>query len=146
MAYSPPGSSVHGILQLRILKWLPCSPPGELPFSGIRLISYISCLGNECDNAELTSFYEKGYIQLVSGRWNKLNLPAHMARAFYLHMWSKLLRSFIVLVFKITFFFFFTCFLLIRIALVSRDYQVERVDLKQIDCQIFLQSRWIEDQ
>ena len=26
-----PGSYVHGILQARILKWLPSSPPGDLP-------------------------------------------------------------------------------------------------------------------
>ena len=29
--YSPPGSSVHGILQARIWCGLPCSPPGDLP-------------------------------------------------------------------------------------------------------------------
>ena len=28
MDYSPPGSSVHGILQTIILEWLPCPPPG----------------------------------------------------------------------------------------------------------------------
>ena len=32
---SPPGSSVHGILQARILEWLPCPPPGDLPDPGI---------------------------------------------------------------------------------------------------------------
>ena len=26
-----PGSFVHGILQARILEWLPCPPPGGLP-------------------------------------------------------------------------------------------------------------------
>ena len=26
---SPPGSSVHGILQARILEWVPCPPPGD---------------------------------------------------------------------------------------------------------------------
>ena len=35
MDYSPPGSSVHGILQARILGGLPCPPPGDLPDSGI---------------------------------------------------------------------------------------------------------------
>ena len=30
MDYSPPGSSVHGILQARILEWLPFPPPGDL--------------------------------------------------------------------------------------------------------------------
>ena len=31
MDCSPPGSSVHGILQARILDGLPCPPPGDLP-------------------------------------------------------------------------------------------------------------------
>ena len=32
---SPPGSSVHGILQARILNELPFPPPGDLPNPGI---------------------------------------------------------------------------------------------------------------
>ena len=36
MDCSPPGSSVHGILQARILEWLPCPPPGDLPYPGIK--------------------------------------------------------------------------------------------------------------
>ena len=36
MNCSPPGSSVHGILQAGILEWLPCPPPGDLPDSGIK--------------------------------------------------------------------------------------------------------------
>ena len=32
---SPPGSSVHGILQARILEWVAISSPGELPNQGI---------------------------------------------------------------------------------------------------------------
>ena len=31
MDHSPPGPSVHGILQPRILDELPCPPPGNLP-------------------------------------------------------------------------------------------------------------------
>ena len=37
MARSPPGSSVHRILQVRILEWFPCAPPGDLPDPGIEL-------------------------------------------------------------------------------------------------------------
>ena len=37
MDCSPPGSSVRGILQARILECLPCPPPGDLPDSGIEL-------------------------------------------------------------------------------------------------------------
>ena len=34
--YSPPGSSVHGILQARILEWLPFPFLGDLPDPGIK--------------------------------------------------------------------------------------------------------------
>ena len=37
MDYSPPGSSVHGILQARIRSGLPCPPPEDLPISGHQL-------------------------------------------------------------------------------------------------------------
>ena len=33
--HSPPGSSVHGILQERILEWVVIPPPGDLPDPGI---------------------------------------------------------------------------------------------------------------
>ena len=32
---SPPGSSVHAILQAGILEWVPFSSPGDLPYPGI---------------------------------------------------------------------------------------------------------------
>ena len=35
MDCSPPGSSVHGIFQARILKWVAFSLPGDLPSPGI---------------------------------------------------------------------------------------------------------------
>ena len=35
MDYSPPGSSVHGIFQARILSALPFPSPGDLPDPGI---------------------------------------------------------------------------------------------------------------
>ena len=33
--HSPSGFYVHGILQARILKWVACSSPGDLPDPGI---------------------------------------------------------------------------------------------------------------
>ena len=36
MDYSPPGSSVHGILQARILEWVLFPSPGDLPDPGIK--------------------------------------------------------------------------------------------------------------
>ena len=35
MDCSLPGSPVHGILQARILEWVACPPPGDLPDPGI---------------------------------------------------------------------------------------------------------------
>ena len=34
MDHSPPGSFVHGILQTRILEWVTCPPPEDLPNPG----------------------------------------------------------------------------------------------------------------
>ena len=42
MDCSPPGSSVHGILQERILEWLPCPPRGDLPDPWIESMSLTS--------------------------------------------------------------------------------------------------------
>ena len=39
MDCSLPGSSVHRILQARILEWIPCFPPGGFPNPGIELMS-----------------------------------------------------------------------------------------------------------
>ena len=42
MDYSPPGSSIHGILQAGILSGLPCPPPGDLPNPGTEPTSPIA--------------------------------------------------------------------------------------------------------
>ena len=39
MAYSPPGSSAHGILQARILEWVAIPFPGDLPNPEIKPVS-----------------------------------------------------------------------------------------------------------
>ena len=39
MDVSPPGSSVPVISKARILKWIPISPPGDLPDAGIEAMS-----------------------------------------------------------------------------------------------------------
>ena len=39
---SPPGSFVHGILQTRILEWLPRPSPGDLPKPRIEPVSLMS--------------------------------------------------------------------------------------------------------
>ena len=42
MDWSLPGSSVHGILQVRILEWVAFPPPGDLPDHGIEPESLMS--------------------------------------------------------------------------------------------------------
>ena len=42
MDYSPPGSTVHGISQARILEWVAIPPPRNLPDSGIEPVA---CIG-----------------------------------------------------------------------------------------------------
>ena len=42
MDCSLPGSSAHGILQARILEWVACPPPGDLPDPGIKPMSLTS--------------------------------------------------------------------------------------------------------
>ena len=42
MDCSPPGSSVHGILQARILEQVAFPPPGDLPDPGIKPMSLVS--------------------------------------------------------------------------------------------------------
>ena len=42
MDCSPPGSSLCGILQARILEWVTMLPPGDLPNPGIELVSLMS--------------------------------------------------------------------------------------------------------
>ena len=39
MDCGPPGSSVQGILQARILEWLPCLSPWDIPSPGIKSAS-----------------------------------------------------------------------------------------------------------
>ena len=43
-----PGSSVYGILQARMLEWLPSPPPGDgLPDPGTVPESHVSCIGRQ---------------------------------------------------------------------------------------------------
>jgi len=45
MDCSPPGSSGHGILPARILEWVPCPSPGDLPNPGIEPVSPVAPAG-----------------------------------------------------------------------------------------------------
>ena len=60
---SPPGSSVHGILQTRILDGLPCLPPGDLP----ALLADSSPLSHGGSPSE--AIYSRSICQEGVGEW-----------------------------------------------------------------------------
>ena len=83
---SPPASSVHGILQTRILEWVACPPPGDLPNSGIEFVfpalqetftteppGKPSSFYSKAPNTELGSQGDKA---APDGKAIKLSLPA----------------------------------------------------------------------
>ena len=63
-----PGSSVHGILQARLLGWVACSSPGNLPDPGIKPGSstlQADSLPSEPQMAEFSAvkaYFTKGFL------------------------------------------------------------------------------------
>ena len=64
MNCSPPGSSVHGILQARILAWIACPPPGYLPDPGIEPTS-LALKADSLPLSHLGSLKEQGSKHLL---------------------------------------------------------------------------------
>ena len=71
MDCSPPGSSVHGILQARILEWVAISSPGDLPNPGIDLSSPTLQAGSL-----LTELQGKHTAEINSGMFKTLELAS----------------------------------------------------------------------
>ena len=73
MDYSPPGSSVHGILQAGILEWLPFLTPGDLPDPGMETACLASpALAGEfftTEPHEGVSAHRDDIMAAVSNRW-----------------------------------------------------------------------------
>ena len=89
---SPPGSSVHGILQARILEWGACPPPGDRPNTGIKLRS----LSLQADSLlseqprklvkthytvsfqifmQAANYFERMYLSWITIEWREPGLP-----------------------------------------------------------------------
>ena len=66
MDCSPPGSSVHGILQARILEWVAMPPPGDLPDPGIKPGSVVSpaSAGGFFTTSATWEVHEEAYIRI----------------------------------------------------------------------------------
>ena len=74
MDCSPPGSSVHGILQGRILEWVASPSPGDLPNQGSNLgLSHCrqTLLPTESPGKPLRNLYASHLIQLSGEALNK---------------------------------------------------------------------------
>ena len=62
MGCSLPGSSVHGILQARILEWLPSPPPGDLPNPKIKPTS-LTCPALAGGFFTISTIWKAQYLQ-----------------------------------------------------------------------------------
>ena len=72
MDCSPPGSSVHGILQVRILEWVVewCPPPGDLPKPrGRTHVSSMSCIADRIITHLATREARSYHMTLQSHSW-----------------------------------------------------------------------------
>ena len=99
--HSPPGSSVHGILQARILTELPCPPPGDLPDPGIGPMS-ASVPALQAVSLPLSHhgslFHPSSYCSLASTPISHLkwpfvtsSIPSHLPKAVaYFQPWFSL--------------------------------------------------------
>ena len=72
--WSPPGSSVHGILQARLPEWVAIPSPGDLPDPGIELTSLLS-------PALAGGFFANCATLLVYAKWNSV-IPNLIADKF----------------------------------------------------------------
>ena len=77
--YSPPGSSVHGILQARILEWAAVPSPGRLPNPGIKTGSptwQADSLPSEPSGNPLVGRLPNPGIKTGSPTWQADSLPS----------------------------------------------------------------------
>ena len=85
---SPPGSSVHGVLQARLLKW-PCPPPGDLPDPGIKpaFLTSPALAGGFFTTSSSPSAHRFPHIKYIiafeGNPWTKVSLLS-------LHIWVSL--------------------------------------------------------
>ena len=90
MDCGPPGSSVHGISQARILEWVAISSPGDLPDPGIKLISpalqadSLSLNTREAPYQSLTHLL-RPISFILSSLWSLSTLPYAHLNTFFLN-------------------------------------------------------------
>ena len=75
MDYSPPGSSVHGILQVIILEWVACPPPGDLANPDTEPVATSPALAGRFFTTSTTwkATTWEGFIQLFEAQFSLPN-------------------------------------------------------------------------
>ena len=90
MDCSPPGSSVHGILQARILEWVAISfPRGSSWPRGQTHVSCVSHIGGEFFTVELPGKPMMEYYLALKKEWNNAICGNMDGPRDYLTQWSK---------------------------------------------------------
>ena len=78
MDYSPPDSSVHGILQARILQWIAMCSSGDIPDPGIELVSLMTpaLAGRYCTTSATWEACINPVITVLQSKriWNQVQL------------------------------------------------------------------------
>ena len=77
--YSRLGSSVHGILQTRILEWVPCPPPDDLPNLGIKPVPARHGLAGQ-EGRVFFSFFKVGFLKTFKTKVDILWPPQWLSR------------------------------------------------------------------
>ena len=103
MDCSPPGSSVHGILQAKILEWVSFPSPGDIPdpgietrFPALQILYHLNHQGSsktmECFT-NCISFLHRGHANVFCITPILLHvLQNRESRYKLIHLWSKMLR------------------------------------------------------
>ena len=90
---NPPGSSVHGIIQARILSGLLCPPPGDLPDPGIELTAPALAAGffttNATWEAQKVICQRLCFIPLTLLLWTVIPTFLNVCMSTYINIYIK---------------------------------------------------------
>ena len=99
---SLPGSFVHGILQARILEWLPCPPSGDLPNPGIKSVFLTSPTLADGFFTTSSFFTTSGHLEKPQNeQYSAIYFPLLIKLTFCFHLLFHLFYFYLFIIFKI---------------------------------------------
>ena len=102
MDCSLPGSFVHGILQARILEWLPCPPSGDLPNPGIKSVFLTSPTLADGFFTTSSFFTTSGHLEKPQNeQYSAIYFPLLIKLTFCFHLLFHLFYFYLFIIFKI---------------------------------------------